>query len=59
MESIVVLVRENPFGSFLIICIAIWAIERMVVAIAHRNRPPAAQCDCSCCQEEDEEEEEE
>lgn len=49
------LMRENPLGTFIIILCVLWAIERMVVAFLHRNRPT---CDCECCEPEEEEDEE-
>lgn len=48
------LMRENPFGSLIIILSLIWAVERTIRAIATRNKP---MCDCSCCENDDDEDE--
>lgn len=47
------LMRECPFGTFIIILSLIWAVERTIRAIALRNKPD---CDCRCCEEEDDDE---
>lgn len=58
MQLIASLIREFPFGSFIIILAALWACERMVTAFINRNKPPAPQCDCECCELDEDEEDE-
>jgi len=53
MEIIASLIKEFPFGSFIIILAALWAFERMVTSFINRNKP-IVQCDCNCCEEEEE-----
>lgn len=52
------LMRENPFGTFVIILCFLWACERAIVAFINRNKPECdCEKDCECdCDEEDEEE---
>jgi hypothetical protein len=58
MSDLIVLIRENPFGSFIVILSVLWAGERVVTALINRNKPASVKCDCACCEEDDEEEEE-
>jgi hypothetical protein len=46
MHELAGLIREFPFGSFIIILSILWACERTVSAIVNRNKPV---CDCECC----------
>ena len=57
MEIVAGLIREFPFGSFIIILAVLWAGERVVTALINRNKPPAPECDCDCCDEDEEEDE--
>ncbi len=50
MSELVGLVREFPFGSFIIILSVLWACERVVSAFINRNKPS---CDCDCCNEDE------
>ncbi len=59
MHEIAGLIREFPFGSFIVILSALWACERVASSFINRNKPTAPQCDCDCCLEEDEDEEDE
>lgn len=60
MHEIAGLIREFPFGSFIVILSVLWACERVASAFINRNKP---ECDCECCStdsdDDDEEEEEE
>lgn len=47
-HDLFLLMRENPFGTFIIILAVLWAFERMVVALINRNKPA---CECTCCDE--------
>jgi len=54
MNELVILMRENPLGTFILFLATLWAIERMLSAAMNRNRPYLkCECDCSCCEEED------
>jgi hypothetical protein len=55
MHEVVGLIREFPFGSFLIIGMIVGGAYGVVRAFINRNKPS---CDCDCCMTEDEEEEE-
>ena len=60
MAEIAGLIRQFPEGSFFLLIALIWGMERVGVAIAHRNRPLVQRCDCeNCCTDDDEEDEEE
>lgn len=59
MHDLAELIRSFPEGSFFLLIALIWGMERVGVAIAHRNRPLVQKCDCECCHNEDEEDEEE
>jgi hypothetical protein len=52
MSEIAGLVREFPFGSFIILS-AIWAVGGIIVAFVNIAKPQAPQCNCACCEEED------
>lgn len=54
-HELVTLIRENPFGSFIIILATLWACERVIRAFINRNKPVAPECDCDCEDEDDEE----
>ncbi len=54
MSEISSLIREFPFGSFLIIMGIITGIFSVTRAFINRNKPA---CDCDCCLDEDEIEE--
>lgn len=56
METIASLIREFPFGSFLIIAGTLIGISGIVHAIINRNKPT---CECECCEVEDDEDEDE
>lgn len=58
MQLIASLIREFPFGSFIIILATLWAGERMVTAFINRNKPPPPECDCECCELDEDEEDE-
>lgn len=58
MEIIAGLIREFPFGSFIIILAVLWACERVVTSFINRNKPAAPQCECDCCEDAEEEDEE-
>jgi len=48
MSEIVGLIREFPFGAFIIILSFLWACERTITSFIGRNRP-IMNCDCDCC----------
>lgn len=50
------LITNNPFGSFIVILMLIWAVENVVKAFVNRNKPV---CDCDCCVEQNQDDEEE
>lgn len=54
METIASLIREFPFGSFLIIAGTLIGISGIAHALINRNKPV---CECECCEVEDDEEE--
>jgi hypothetical protein len=43
MQTLASLIREFPFGAFVIILASLWAGERVVTAFINRNKP---ECDC-------------
>lgn len=57
MEIIASLIREFPFGSFIIILAVLWACERVVTSIINRNKPTAPNCNCDCCEGDDDDDE--
>lgn len=57
MDSVVGLIKEFPFGAFIIILAVLWACERVVTSFINRNKPEAPQCDCECCCDDDEDDE--
>lgn len=56
MEIIASLIREFPFGSFLIITAIIAGIIKIVVTFINRNKPECnCEDDCECdCDDDDE-----
>lgn len=44
MSDLFGLMRENPFGTFLVVISVLWTAERIVRTIVNRNKP--VQCDC-------------
>ncbi len=56
MDTIASLIREFPFGSFLIIAGTLIGISGIAHAFINRNKPT---CECDCCVTDDEDEDEE
>lgn len=54
METIASLIREFPFGSFLIIAGTLIGISGIAHAIINRNKPT---CECDCCVVEEDDDE--
>lgn len=52
MHEFITLMRENPFGTFIILLAVLWTAERVVFGIINRNRPQI-NCDCDCHDEEE------
>ena len=59
MHEIASLIREFPFGSFLIITGFGAGVVSVITTFINRNKP-VVECNCDCCglDEDDEEEEE-
>jgi hypothetical protein len=53
MDTVASLIREFPFGSFLIITAAIAGAVSIARAVVNRNRP-IVNCECDCCADDDE-----
>lgn len=57
MDTVVTLVREFPFGTFLLISALIAGGVKVAVSFVNRNKPEAAKCDCECCMDDDDDDE--
>lgn len=55
METIVVLIRENPFGSFIVIMALLSGVFSLARSFINRNKPV---CNCDCCEVEGDDDEE-
>lgn len=55
MHEIASLIREFPFGSFLIITGIGGGIVTIITTFINRNRP-VVECNCDCCDEGEEDE---
>jgi len=54
METVASLIREFPFGSFLIIAGTLIGLSGVIHAFINRNRPV---CECDCCEGDDDDDE--
>ncbi len=58
METVASLIREFPFGSFLIISAIIAGGVKVAHAFINRNKPEAPKCECECCEDDEDDDDE-